>query len=866
MPSRSRGIRILLTLLVVAIVGGAVGLGVVYFTLLRDLPEMESVAEYHPPLTSLVLDRKGRLIGEFYDERRRLVAYEDVPRHTVLAFVAGEDASFFEHEGIDYMGILRAAWVNLAAGGEVKQGGSTITQQTVKGLLLTPERKIQRKIKELILARRLEQQLSKEDILYLYLNQIYFGQGAWGIEEAARTYFGKPASELGVSESALLAGLPQRPSDYSPTSNPRAAERRRRYVLQRMRVEGFIDEETFRSELESPPELKAPEDRVDARGAAYFVEEVRRRLYDTIGSELVLRGGITVTTTLDLDLQREATQAIRGGLEQLDRRQGWRGPESTLAVEMLGDAIIELGKLNELVATVEAPIEDDPEVAEALAAMTPEPPSEPEPVAIPTDTPLRGVVLAVNPKEKTARVAFAPEVEATVRLADVRWARKPDPSKRAHSMRAIEQIFQVGQAASFRILADDADLDGAAAPGRVLYAELNQSPLAEGALLSFDIKTGDVRALVGGYDYRRSEFDRATQARRQAGSAFKPLIYAAALERDYTPASILVDRPVVYEDPDSGFVWRPQNYSRKFLGRLPMRTALARSVNNATIHLFRDLRTNNVIEFARRVGIESPLARDLSLALGSSSVTLLEMTRAYAVFASGGEQVLPTFITAVHDREGEAILGTQILGTVPEVEEWRPKHQAPEDAELAQIVKRLEAGAPGEEGNGPAHRTRVISPQLAYLASDLLRAAVFDPKGTGRGARELGRKVGGKTGTTNFGGDAWFIGFSPDVVTGVWVGYDEKRVLGKGETGGRTALPIWRDYMKHALKEHPNRDFAVPSGIVFTRVDPATGLLAAAGSKDAYLQGFAEGTEPTQTAKQASRGREGGRLLRLDEF
>jgi len=267
MPSRSRGIRILLTLLALAFAAALVGAAAIYFTLLRDLPEMKSVAEYHPALTSRVLDREGRLIGEFYDERRSLVPYEDVPRHTVLAFVAGEDAHFFEHEGIDYLGILRAAWVNLAAGGEVKQGGSTITQQTVKGLLLTPERKMQRKIKELILARRLEQHLSKEDILYLYLNQIYFGQGAWGIEEAARTYFGKSASELGVSESALLAGLPQRPSDYSPTTNPRAAERRRRYVLQRMRVEDFIDEEIFRTELANPPELRTAEDRVQREAA-----------------------------------------------------------------------------------------------------------------------------------------------------------------------------------------------------------------------------------------------------------------------------------------------------------------------------------------------------------------------------------------------------------------------------------------------------------------------------------------------------------------------------------------------------------------------------------------------------------------------
>jgi penicillin-binding protein 1A len=867
MPTRTQGIRILLVLLVAAVVGGLAVVGAVYVTLLRDLPDMQSVDEYQPPLTSRVLDREGRLIGEFYEERRALVPYEEIPRHVVLAFVAGEDAAFFEHEGIDYMGILRAAWVNLAAGGEVKQGGSTITQQTVKSLLLTPERKIQRKIKELILAHRLEQRLSKEDILYLYLNQIYFGQGAWGIEEAARTYFGKSTSELDLSEAALLAGLPQRPSDYSPTSNPRAAERRRRYVLQRMRVEGFVDEETFREALESPPELRPWKPREDARVAAYFVEEVRRRLYDTVGSDLVLRGGISVETTLDLELQTAATHSVRSGLERLDHRQGWRGPEKTVSPENLEAAIAELGKLNELVPEPEAP--DEPEALEGEAdaeaiALEPPLPTEPEPITPPTDTPLRGVVTAVDAASDTARVAFAPDVEATVRLADVKWARKPDPSRRSYSVRNIENVLQTGQAASFRILPDDSDVDGRAAPGRELYATLAQTPLAEGALLSFDVETGGVRALVGGYDYRRSEFDRATQARRQAGSAFKPIIYAAALEKDYTPASILVDRPVVYEDPESGFVWRPQNYSRKFLGRLPMRQALARSVNNATIHLFRDLRVNNVIEFARRLGVESLLAHDLSLALGSSSVTLLEMTRAYATFPSGGRQVLPVFITKVVDRDGERILGPQVLGTVPDVPEWRPAERPAEDEELARIVENLEAD--GEPEGPVARRKQVISPQLAYLATDLLRAAVFDPHGTGRGARELGRKVGGKTGTTNFGGDAWFIGFSPDVVTGVWVGYDEKRVLGKGETGGRTALPIWRDYMREALQEYPARDFPVPSGIVFARVDPETGMLAGADTEKGYLQAFAQGTEPTQTAKQASRGGERGRLLRLDEF
>jgi penicillin-binding protein 1A len=868
MPSfRSPGIRILLILLVLSVVAALAGGVAIYFTLLRDLPEMDSVAEYRPLVTSRVLDHKGRLIGEFYEERRMVVPFEDIPRHTVLAFVAGEDSAFFRHQGLDYLGILRAAWVNLLAGGEVKQGGSTITQQTVKGLLLTPERKIQRKIKEMILARRLERKLTKDEILWLYLNQIYFGQGAWGIGEAARSYFGKEVSALTVSESALLAGLPQRPSEYSPTTNPEAAENRRRYVLQRMRVEEFIDEDTFREALTHPPELREPKDRLDAQVAAYFVEEVRRLLYDELGSELVLRGGLTIQTTLDLDLQRAAQEAVRRGLEELDRRQGWRGAEKVVSPDGIGAAIQEVAQANGFADVAQAP-----EPAEASDAEGDEaaPQAEPAvarrpsgPRAVPTDEPLSGVVVAVDPEQDTARVAFAPEIAATVRLSDVRWASRPDPSRLPRTVRQIESVFHVGQVAKFRVLPDAGDRGGVAQPGRALVASLHQLPEVEGALLSFDLDTGAVRALVGGYDYQRSEFDRATQARRQAGSAFKPVIYAAALDKDYTPASILVDRPVVYEDPESGFVWRPQNYSRKFLGRLPVREALARSVNNATIHLFRDLKVDYVVGFARRLGIESPLARDLSLALGSSSVTLLEMTRAYAIFPAGGKQVLPLFVTAVLDREGEPILGPRLLGTVPDVTEWHPPDETPVDAELAKVVEDLES----EGGQDPlARRKQVISPQLAYLATDLLRAAVFDNEATGRGARELGRTVAGKTGTTNFGGDAWFIGFSPDVVTGVWIGYDEKRVLGKGETGGRTALPVWRDYMRRALAGRPNRDFPVPDGIVFARVDRQTGMLASAGSEDAYLQAFAEGTAPTQTAKQASRDAERGRLLRLDQF
>ncbi len=858
--------RVLVGLFVLGVVGAAAGWGVIYFTLLRDLPDIERIEDYRPPLASRVYDVEGRLIGEFADERRMLVTSDEIPRHVVLAFVAGEDASFFEHHGLDYVGILRAAWVNLAAGGEIRQGGSTITQQTVKSLLLTPERKIRRKIKEMILARRLEERFSKDEILFLYLNQIYFGQGAWGIGEAARTYFDKSVSELDVSEAALLAGLPQRPSDYSPVSNPEAAERRRRYVLGRMQAEAFIDEATYEEALARPPELAVDADRDDFRAAAYFVEQIRRVLYDQLGGETVLTGGLEIHTTLDLELQRAAFEAVRQGLRDLDRRQGYRGPVRRVEASAIEATVAELSTSNGFDLAAESPpssdtTESDP--AETPAPITP---------TLESERVYLGVVTGVDPGRDVAEVAFAPDVRGEARLRDVRWAREPDPSKRPSRVRHIENIFGVGDVVRFRRVEPDEDeeIDDEALPRLTIH----QEPTVEASLVSLEVETGAVRALIGGYDYDRSEFDRATQARRQPGSAFKPFVYAAALEQGYTPASIVVDRPVVYEDPESGFVWRPENYSRRFLGSLTMREALSRSVNNATIHLFRELGVGNVIDFVRRLGIEAPLARDLSLALGSSAVTLLELTRAYAVLPAGGMQVIPRFVREVRDRDGERLLEDLILGnplppapaSVPEpkIEEDRlavePASTAP-PRRLASEATGLDPET-GETG-GRARPGRVMSERLAYLATDMLRAAVFDLRGTGRKARSLGVPVGGKTGTTNDGGDAWFVGFSPDVATGVWVGYDQKKVLGRGETGARAALPIWIDYMEAALARRSRRDFRAPEGIIVARIDPETGLLAPS-PKGAYFQPFVAGTEPTETAGGSVTSSE--RLLRLDSF
>jgi len=949
--TRSRVLRALLALVLLFAVGAAGGAWWFYDTFLRDLPDLQRIEDYTPARTSIVLDREGRGIGEFYEERRRLVPIDEIPKHVQLAFVAAEDGSFFEHEGLDYRGILRAALANLRAGGAKSQGASTITQQMVKSLLLSPEKTYRRKIREMFLARDIEKRFTKQEILYLYLNQIYFGQGAWGVEEAARTYFGKSVREIGVSEAALLAGLPQRPSEYSPYRNPESAEKRRRYVLGRMAADAIIDEDTYAEALATPPELASPAEDEVYGPAAHFTELVRRYLYERLGGEAVLEGGLTIETTLDLDLQLTAVDAVRAGLQAHDHRQGWRGAIRTakkgeidaavaesaaenadVFVELfaedlgleLGDAAAEGGLEAQADAETEAqagdPTRAEPTYIADIESETLEPiePTEaseddaaamagdreetevPEPLPlaldVPFEEPLMGVVVAVDKERDVARVALGSGLEGTLSLEDVDWAREPNPKARPRAVRHIEWIVQVGDVARFVRLPDPEPEDGEeaepAAPPRGIYdplltaeqlAELEaagelpeplallpvarldiyQVPLVQGSLLSMEVDTGDVLALVGGYDYEKSEFNRAVQAKRQPGSAFKPFIYGAALARDYTPVSEVVDRPVVYTDPVSGFTWAPRNYGRRFYGPMPLRNALKKSVNNATVHLFREVGVDYVIDYARRLGIQSPLSRDLSLALGSSSVTLLELTTAYAVFPNHGQRVLPRFITKVMAADGSVLLEDVPLGTPP-----------------PPVLRPLGTGFAAE---GAAVRTtsvdaldvypdseimptnEIISEAQAYLMCDLLRAVVEE--GTGRRLKRLGRPLAGKTGTTNEQGDAWFMGFSPSVVTGVWVGNDDNTVLGWGETGAGAALPIWGDFMKVALKGKPIRDFDVPDeNIVFERIDRDTGLIADANAVNAYFQPFIAGTVPERTLSERTTARDAEEALREDLF
>ncbi len=686
MGSGRKFLRYIIALGLLILLASAIALGLIYRTFTADLPNIATLHDYRPRIVTKVFSEDGNMIGEFFIEKRELVPMDKVPKVLRDAIIAAEDANFYEHEGLDFFGILRALMKNIRAGGIV-QGGSTITQQVVKSLLLTPERSIQRKIKEAILAYRLERSLSKKEILYLYLNQIYFGHGAYGVQVAAKNYFGHDVSEVDLAEAALLAGLPRAPSRYSPArkGNTDLARERQEYVLEQMQGERMISQEEVDRALARPilvvekaeqvedsaedagpiskeeilgqpePIWILPLRRINTEIAPYFIDTIREHLLKNYGKEKTFCGGLRVYTTLREDDQQAAQEAVQFGVDAYMERQ----------------------------------------------------------------------------PEKAAEEAGNP---------------------------------------------------------------------LDGALLSIDLPDGYVRAMVGGLDYGRSQYNCAIQARRQPGSAVKPLIYGAALDKGYTPATIVVDSPLVFNDPVLEEKWKPKNYSRYFVGPTTVRDALTHSRNVVTIKILRDIGVSYAIRYARRLGVTSPLSPDLSLALGSSEITLRELLVVYSVFAMEGMRPDPISIHKIVDADGQVL-----------------------------------------EENHPRAK-QVISPQTAYLMTSMLESVVKE--GTGRAVRSLGVPCAGKTGTTNEFKDAWFIGYTPDRIAGVWMGHDQPKNLGKRESGGRVAAPVWLHYMKKTLPKGSRRGFSMPSGIVFSRIDTKTGLLATRSSKKTRLECFTEGTEP----------------------
>jgi penicillin-binding protein 1A len=762
-----------------------IGLGIyLYFSF--TLPPIKSLEYYKPPIITKVFSDDGELIGEFCNERRIVVPIEQIPKVLSLAFVAAEDADFFRHKGIAYLSILRAMIRNFLAG-RIVQGGSTITQQTVRSMVLSRERTLSRKIREVILAHRIEKYLTKEEILYVYLNQIYLGHGNYGVEAAARDYFDKGVEEITLPEAALLAGLPKAPETYSPINHFEQAKQRQAYVLGRMVEEGYITRQEADEAQKAPLKIQSRENKF-LNTAPYFTEYVRIYLKEKYGEEALYTQGLQVQTTVNLANQKAAQEALQTGLRELDRRQGYRGPEKVLKNDEI-DAFCQ-------------------EVAQSL-----------------TDKPLTagetylGVVTGFSKDNKQIFVRIG-DKKGYIPFETMRWARSPDPEVdyTAAQLKTPEQALKVG----YVIRATVSEIP----PKGLWKLELEQEPEAQGALISMEIPTGYIRAMVGGKDFLESQFNRALQARRQPGSAFKPIIYAAALDWGLTPASIILDSPVIYYDTLKDGDWKPKNFEEEFHGPTTLRTALTKSRNVVTIKVMRDIGIPYTIKYAQRLGIESPLTPDLSLSLGSSEVTPLELVRAYAVFAAHGHLLTPLFIKQVADRDGEILEENQPL----------PLEADLGTSEGTIIEEDLKSGKMGMY-------PQVISEQTAYIMTSLLQGVVQN--GTGWRAKALGRPCAGKTGTTNEYSDAWFVGFTPDLITGVWVGFDEKKSLGRFETGSRAASPIWVSFMQEVLAGKPARNFPIPEGIVFAKIDPKTGLLASPGAKEVVFECFKEGTQPT---------------------
>ena len=773
---------------ILAVMGAVAGAGV-YFYLSKNLPQISNLTQYHPPIITTVYSDDGRKIAEFFEERRIIKSLEQMPPALINAFIAAEDSRFYKHKGIDFYSITRAFFKNLEAG-TIVQGGSTITQQVTKSFLLTPQKTYTRKIKEAILAYRIDKTFNKKEILYLYLNQIYLGHGAYGVEAAAENYFGKSVTDLNLAECAILAGLPQAPSKYSPFRHPERAKQRQIYVLNRMRTEGYITKAQADEAINTEVEIK-PRRNLYIEEIPYYTEQVRRYVEEKYGREMLYTQGLKIYTAVNVEMQKIAQQEIEKGLDELDKRQGFRGPLKKLAPE----------EIETFSNTIQSELDGEP---------------------LEPGRTVKGVVIKVDNKNKVVTVRIGNSL-GQITLADMQWARKPDTDVAYYEVKVKRpgEALQAGDViwVKAKEKPEDADLWPLA---------LEQEPVAQAALMCIEAETGFVKAIVGGRDFRDSQFNRAIQSRRQPGSAFKPLIYAAALdkhyedepERFYTPASVIIDSPIVFDDEERDFTWKPKNYKERFFGPTLMRDALAKSRNVVTIKILQDIGIDYAIEYANKLGINSDLSKDLSIALGSSGVSLLELTKAYSVFANKGYLIEPVFITKIEDRDGNVL------------EEMTPE------------------------------RIKVIEETTAYLITHLLEGVV--KYGTGWRVKALNRPVAGKTGTTNNLFDAWFMGYTARYITGTWVGFDDEAPLGKSETGSRAASPIWLGFMQRILADKPPKIFEVPEGVVFTQIDAETGLLPIPESKETVFVCFKEGTEPTEYSKKPGEIADTGEFFKKD--
>lgn len=782
----------LLTLSLVGVFIGAIALAGVYYYFSPQLPDVQTLRDikFQTPLRIFSADNK--LIAEFGEKKRAPVTYDQIPEHFIHALQAAEDARFFEHFGIDIKGLSRAAF-QLASTGKIQSGGSTITMQVAKNFFLTREQTFKRKFTEILLALQIETQLSKQEIMSLYVNQIYLGHRAYGIQAAANTYYGMNIDQLNLAQLAMIAGLPKAPSAFNPITNPERATTRRDWILGRMLELGFIDAGQHADAVAFTDNARYHRSDIEL-DAPYIAEMVRQELYERYG-EALYTDGYRVWTTINSQQQQSATAALRRGLLAYTDRHGYHGPEASLDLDSLSSEADQLSQLRQHVE---------------FAGLQP------------------ALVLSVT--DRNAKLLLRSGEHAELSWNGIKWAR---PFRSVHwtgpAPKTATDVLSPGDI--IRVMPDS---EGS--------LRLTQMPQVQGALVALNPQDGAIRSLAGGFSFYHNKFNRATQAYRQPGSNIKPFLYTAALENGFTPASIINDAPIVFHDVSLEGNWRPENDNGKFNGPMRLREALYRSRNLVSIRIMRSLGVEQAREYMLRFGFEpDKLSPNLSLALGSASATPLQIARGYAAFANGGYLVEPYLISRIEDAEGNIL------------EQANPAQvcqQCLPDVPGTEATDTPAATEAETEANGPAPRVapRIISKRNAFLIYDVMRDVIT--RGTGTRARVLKRSdLAGKTGTTNEQKDTWFSGFSPSLVATVWVGFDQPAPLGRGEYGSSTALPIWIDYMEEALSDVPDTPPPVPEGVVRVRIDPASGLRAWPGQPNAISEYFRTEDVPTETAR-----------------
>ena len=767
----------------------ALVVGAIFFMYSRDLPSHEQLAQYAPKTISRIYSNEGRLIDEFAEERRIFVPIDEIPDLVKQAFISAEDKNFYHHHGFDPRGMAGALVQAVKSRGESVRGASTITQQVMKNFLLSSDRSVERKVKELILANRLEQSLSKDQILELYLNEIFLGQNSFGVAAAAQTYFNKPLSDLAPHEAAMLAAMPQAPGRYHPVRAKERVTERRNYVLHEMWQNGYITEAAYKSEAALPlrsvqnGDFPAFQQQLPPRD--YFTDEIRRQLSREFGSEEFFSGGLAIRATVEPDLQALAARALQRALERYDRGRGvWRGTGQTIAADQLDSE----EKWRAALASAQVPrdiVGWYPAVVLSLGA--------------------NDAVLGIEGEEGTAELP----------AKDVQWARKRlENGRLGPKARVASDLLAVGDVVLVRQMTSDDD-------GSFVRWTLRQVPEIEGGFMAMDVNNGRVMAMQGGFSYQSSVFNRATQAQRQPGSSFKPFVYAAALDSGFNPATIVADEPITVNTPQG--LWTPKNSSGKFYGPTPMRTGIEQSRNLMTIRIAQDIGMDTVAKYAERFGVYDQLSPFLANSLGAQETTLFKMVAAYAMFANGGERVEPTLVDRVQDRMGRTIYRHDNRSCVNCNQPTLPAGSAPS------IV---------------TNRERVMDAITAYQLTSMMEGVV--KRGSGRGV-QLSVPVAGKTGTTNDAKDVWFIGFTSNIVAGCYLGYDTPRPMGEDAFGGTLCVPVFNEFMKEVIKEYGGTDFAVPPGGHFVNIDRFTGAVLGPDAKgdNVIAEYFRDGQSPS---------------------